>query len=293
MRIAIFGANGQVGRELAAVAGRSTGIDVELADRARADLGDADAAASFIRAARPDAVINAAAWTAVDKAETEKSAAYRVNADAVHEIAQACTKTGARLVHISTDYVFAGDGAAPLTEDAPTRPLGVYGASKLKGEEAALSALPDACILRTSWVYSPHGSNFVKTMIRLAHQRDEIAVVADQIGGPTPASAIAEACFAIAAKADGPGGIFHFQGAPAASWADFAEAIFAAAGLKTKVRKIPTAEFPTPAKRPLFTVLDCEKIHNAYGIVQPDWRRDLQITAPRLLEAYRKEAAGQ
>ncbi|MEZ5894921.1 MAG: dTDP-4-dehydrorhamnose reductase [Parvularculaceae bacterium] len=293
MRVAVFGANGQVGRELAAAATRNTGINVDFADRARADLGVAGAAADFIRAARPDAVINAAAWTAVDKAETEKSSAFRINADAVREIAQVCAQTGARLVHISTDYVFAGDGDTPLTEDAPTGPLGVYGASKLKGEDAALGALPDACILRTSWVYSLHGSNFVKTMIRLAHQRDEISVVADQIGGPTPAREIAQACFAIAAKTDGPCGVFHFQGAPPASWADFAEAIFAAAGLQTKVRKITTADFPTPARRPLFTVLDCKKIHNAYGIVQPDWRRDLKITAPRLLDAYRKEAAGQ
>jgi dTDP-4-dehydrorhamnose reductase len=288
MRLAVFGINGQVGREIAAAT--ANGVDLLAIDRQRADLMTPGAASTVINDWKPDAVVNAAAWTAVDKAETCIDAATRINADAAGEIAEACAATGARLVHISTDYVFDGAGSSALDESAPTRPLGVYGATKLAGEALVLSAHKGAVVLRTSWVYSLHGSNFVKTMLSLAQTREALNIVADQIGGPTPADAIARACLEIASRPNGPAGLYHFQGAPPASWADFAEEIFAAAGLSTRVGRIPTREYPTPARRPLFSVLNCEKIHKDYGISQPDWRRDIVRTAPALLKRLQEGA---
>jgi dTDP-4-dehydrorhamnose reductase len=179
--------------------------------------------------------------------------------------------------------VFAGDGAAPLDEGSPTSPLNVYGATKLSGEREVAARCPAAVVVRTSWVYSAHGGNFAKTMLRLARERPEVSVVADQHGGPTPATAIASACLAVARQPRGPAGVYHFQGAPDASWADFAEAIFSAAGTGTTVRRIATSDFKTPAKRPLFTVLNCSKIQRDYGIGQPDWRLDVRATVADLM----------
>lgn len=277
MKILVFGADGQVGREIPAVDdGRN---DLALLRRPDADLSIAGAAAAAIAKARPEAVINAAAWTAVDRAESNADAAFRINADAVGEIAAACARIGARFVHISTDYVYSGyPSDRPLSEDAETGPLNVYGASKLKGETAALASGANVVILRTSWVYSVHGANFVKTMLKLAETREEVPVVADQTGGPTPASAIAKACLALAARRDGPCGVYHFQGAPPATWADFARAVFAAGARRTEVKDISTMDYPTPARRPAFTVLDCSKIRRDYGISQPDWKSDLTRT---------------
>ncbi|MEK7266105.1 MAG: dTDP-4-dehydrorhamnose reductase [Pseudomonadota bacterium] len=283
MKIALFGADGQVGRETLSAARKFEAVDIYPLNRRDADLASSGAAAAMLQRLQPDAVINAAAWTAVDKAETESGGARRINAFAVGEIANACKEIGARLVHISTDYVFSGGLApAPLDENAPTGPINAYGATKLQGEELARDANPETVILRTSWVYSAHGANFVKTMLRLSETKPELNVVADQIGGPTPASAIAAACLTFAVNRKGPSGLYHFQGAPAASWSDFATAIFAAGGRGTKVNAIPTSEYPTPAKRPLFTVLNCSKIRRDYGLEQPDWRTDLLETVRRL-----------
>ena len=196
--------------------------------------------------------------------------------------AAAAARAGARLVHLSTDYVFDGRVRGPLDEAAPTGPLNVYGATKLEGERLVAAALPGAVILRTSWVYAAHGANFVRTMLRLAETRNELSIVGDQIGGPTPAAAIGEACLDIALKDAGPGGLYHFQGAPPATWADFAEAIFAAAGKAVKVNPIPTRDYPSPAARPLQTVLNCAKILRAYGVRQPDWRASLADIVGRL-----------
>lgn len=279
MKIALTGSTGQVGLETIAAAGAA---DIIPLSRADADLMTPGLAARAIARLRPDAVINAGAWTAVDNAETEQDAAFRVNAEAVGEMAAAARAVGARFIHLSTDYVFDGAGAAPLDEQAATAPQNVYGASKLKGEIYARAADPDCVIVRTSWVFSEHGSNFVKTMLRLSQTRSELSVVADQRGGPTPASAIARACLAIAARRDGPPGLYHFQGAPTASWADLAETVFAAAGAATKVNRIATSAYPTPAKRPLFTVLNCSKILADYGVEQPDWRLEAHRVAARL-----------
>ncbi|MEZ5920264.1 MAG: dTDP-4-dehydrorhamnose reductase [Parvularculaceae bacterium] len=280
MRILLFGPNGQVGREIRAIAGRH---ELHALAREGADLSQPGDAATAIINLRPDAIINAAAWTAVDKAEAKKSAAHRINAEAAGEIAIAAQKTGARLVHISTDYVFSGSAEEPLDETAQTRPINVYGASKLEGEKLVAAHSENAVILRTSWVYAAHGANFVKTMLRLSETRDEVSVVSDQIGGPTPASAIAEVCIKVAENKTGPAGIYHFQGAPSASWAEFAKTIFLAAGRNIAVNKIKTSDYPTPARRPLKTVLDCRKILKDYGVRQPDWRADLLITAPQII----------
>ena len=269
----VFGRTGQVATELARRA-----PDAEFAGRERADLTRPDDCAALIRAHRPSAVINAAAWTAVDKAETDPASARLVNADAPAAMARACAELGIPFLGISTDYVFDGSGDEARTEDAPTGPLGVYGATKLAGEQAIAEAGGQWAVLRTSWVFSAHGANFVKTMLRLGAERDTLTVVADQIGGPTPAGDIAAPLLAMAgAMRDqaGRGGIYHFAGAPDVSWADFARAIFSRAGIDCRVTDIPTSAYPTPARRPLNSRLDCRRIEADFGIARPDWRDGL------------------
>ena len=200
-----------------------------------------------------------------------------VNGHAPGAMAQACADLGAPLVQISTDYVFDGAGTLPFRPSDPTAPLGAYGRSKLVGEEAVRASGAHHVILRTSWVFSAHGANFVKTMLRLGRDRDRLAVVADQIGGPTPAAGIAEACLTLArALRDGaPGGTYHHAGAPETSWAGFARETFRQAGMAVTVTDIPTADYPTPARRPLNSRLDCSASAADFGITQPDWRQDL------------------
>lgn len=242
------------------------------------------ASAALIRAHRPQAVINAAAWTAVDKAETEEAAATVVNGDAPAAMAEACAALNIPFVHISTDYVFDGAGTAPFAPDHPTAPLGAYGRSKLKGEAGVRAAGGPHVILRTSWVFSAHGTNFLKTMLRLGATREALTVVADQIGGPTPAAAIAEACLSIAgqlAKDPRLSGTYHFAGAPDVSWADFARAIMAAAGLACTITDIPTAAYPTPAKRPANSRMDCTSLAR-FGLSRPDWRAAILPTLKEL-----------
>lgn len=223
----------------------------------------------------PDAVINAAAFTAVDQAEKDLDGAARLNAQAPAEMAAAAKSVGAHFIHISTDYVFDGASGQSYREDDAPHPLNVYGNTKRDGEQAALSANDQSIILRTSWVFSEFGSNFVKTMLRLGQERECLRIVDDQLGGPTPAREIARAAIAIAEKKHrgAPGeGIYHYQGTPIVSWAAFAKEIFAIAGQNTLVEPIPTKDYPTPAERPLRTVLDCARIERDFGIRQPDWR---------------------
>ena len=269
----VFGRTGQVAMELARLI-----PDARFVGRDEADLANPAACAGVIRAARPAAVINAAAYTAVDRAETDAATARAVNAAAPGAMAAACAGLGVPFVHISTDYVFDGSGDAPRTEAAPTGPLGVYGATKLEGERAIAAAGGQWAVLRTSWVFSAHGSNFVKTMRRLGAERPRLTIVADQVGGPTPAAAIAAAVLTMARamQADPPlGGIHHFAGVPDVSWADFARAIFALSGMATEVEEIPTSAYPTPARRPLNSRLDCTAIARDFGIARPDWREGL------------------
>ncbi|AZL59042.1 dTDP-4-dehydrorhamnose reductase [Tabrizicola piscis] len=276
MKVLVFGQTGQVAREL--VRRAPQGVTVIALGRDRADLADPGACAAVVAEAAVDAVINAAAWTAVDKAETEEPAATIVNGAAAAAMAAAAAARGLPFLHISTDYVFDGTGENPFTPDHPTAPLGAYGRSKLMGEAGVRAAAGRHLILRTSWVFSAHGANFVKTMLRLGRERDVLRVVADQVGGPTPAAAIADALF-VAARGlcDGaPGGIHHFAGAPDASWADFAREIMAMAGLGCRVEGIPSSEYPTPAQRPLNSRLDCAGFETAFGMPRPDWRAGLQ-----------------
>jgi dTDP-4-dehydrorhamnose reductase len=272
MRALVFGKTGQVARELQRLM-----PDARFLGRDEADLMDPAACAAAVQASDADVVINAAAWTAVDKAEAEEAAATVVNGDAPTAMARAAAKRGVPFLHVSTDYVFDGGGDRPFHPDDPTGPLGAYGRSKLAGETGVRAAGGRHLILRTSWVFSAHGANFVKTMLRLGAEREVLRVVADQIGGPTPAAAIAEALIAAAAamQAGAEGGTHHFSGAPDASWADFAREIMAQAGLSCRIEDIPTTAYPTPAQRPLNSRLDCSAFEASFGVSRPDWRQGL------------------
>jgi dTDP-4-dehydrorhamnose reductase len=271
MTLLVFGRTGQVARELARRA-----PDAVFLDRTEADLTDPEGCVAAIAAHAPAAVINAAAYTAVDRAEDEEELARTINADAPGAMAEACAPRGVPLVHLSTDYVFDGRGSKPWRPDDPVAPLGAYGRTKLAGEVAIRDAGGPHVILRTSWVFSAHGTNFAKTMLRLAEARDTLDIVDDQIGGPTPASDIAASCLQIAsalAKEPEKSGTYHYAGAPDVSWREFAEAIFSQAGYEVAVTGIPTSAYPTPARRPLNSRLDCSTTEAAFGIGRPDWRR--------------------
>lgn len=270
--ILVFGRTGQVGSCLAAQPG------VVALGRDRADLSDPDACAAAIRAIAPAAVINAAAWTAVDAAEGDPEGAHLANAAAPGAMAQAAARLGVPFVHISTDYVFDGSGTAPWRPEDTPGPLNVYGRSKLAGERAVAAAGGVHAILRTSWVVSPRGKNFLTTMLRLGAERERLTVVADQIGGPTPAADLAAACHTVArALIDRPelSGTYHCAGQPDTSWAGYARAIMEAAGLTCEIADIATADWPTPAARPLNSRLDCSTLA-AFGLARPDWRAGLR-----------------
>lgn len=280
--VLVVGAGGQVGWELL----RRVPAGIHVAGRTRADLDitDAAAVADIVAVLRPAAVINAAAYTAVDKAESEPARAFAVNRDGAAHLAAACTDAGIPLIHISTDYVFDGSKAAAYTEDDPVCPVSVYGTSKEAGEAAVRTALPHHVILRTAWVYGVHGRNFVKTMLQLVRTRPELRVVADQYGCPTAAGDIADAIWTIVARiqtmgAAFPWGTYHYCGAGQTTWHGFAEAIvdLAAPTLPHPVTVTPitTADYPTPAKRPANSVLDCNRIAAALAIRPRAWREAL------------------
>jgi dTDP-4-dehydrorhamnose reductase len=271
MKILVFGRTGQVATELQLRA------DVTALGRAEADLGDPAACAAAIIAYQPDVVINAAAYTAVDLAQEQAALAQTVNGDAPGAMARACASLDIPFLHISTDYVFDGSGTAPWRVNDPVAPLGVYGSTKAAGEDAVRAAGGRYAIMRTSWVFSAHGANFVKTMLRLSETRDALNVVNDQIGGPTPAGAIADALLAMAQAmvAGHKGGTYHYAGSPAVSWEDFAREIFATAQRAVTVTGITTAQYPTPAKRPLNSRLDCSVLGTDFNISPPDWKTDL------------------
>lgn len=280
MSLLVFGKTGQVATEL-----KLLEPNASFLGREEADLSDPEACATALRAHAPSAVINAAAYTAVDRAEEEEPLATTINGAAPGAMAQVCAALGIPLVHISTDYVFAGDGTAPWQPDDPTGPLGAYGRSKLVGEEAVRAAGGPHVILRTSWVFSAHGANFLKTMLRLSETRDALNVVEDQIGGPTPAGAIAAACQRIAKDLQAHpdrSGTYHFSGAPDASWADFAREIFSKAKRYVDVTGIPSRDYPTPAARPLNSRMACGTLESTFGIARPDWRAAVSDIVERL-----------
>lgn len=255
--------------------------------------GDNDAGIlAALRAAQPQVIVNAAAFTAVDKAESESELAVAINARGAGAVARTAAELGVPLIHISTDYVFSGGKPAPYVESDSPAPTGVYGASKLAGEEAVLAACANAAILRTAWLYSPFGQNFVRTMLGLAASRDEISVVCDQIGSPTSALDLADAVLAVAANliaSPDPAlrGVFHAAGEGAASWAQFAEVIFTASaargGPSARVIPITTAEYPTTAKRPANSQLDCGKLARTHGLRLPDWQSSVDAVVSRLV----------
>lgn len=272
MSILVIGKTGQVARELAKLP------EVICIGRDEADLTAPEQVSHAIHAYTPSAVINAAAYTAVDKAEEEEALATLINGDAPGVMARDCAVLGIPFVHISTDYVFDGGGTQPWQPDGATGPLGAYGRSKQAGEEKVRAAGGAHAILRTSWVVSAHGNNFVKTMLRLGAERDALNVVADQIGGPTAAKDIALACHGMAqqlSQSPDKAGTYHFAGASACSWADFARAIFEQAGLSCAVSDIPSTAYPTPARRPLNSRMDCTSTETVFGIKRPDWRASL------------------
>ncbi len=285
-KIMITGAHGQVGFYLTQQA-QAGGWAVFALDRTRLDITDSQAVNVRVKEYQPDVIINAAAHTAVDKAETEIDASYAINCDGPKHLAEAAAAVGAAILHISTDYVFAGDKDGVYTESDPVAPQGVYGASKLAGEQAVAAANAKHIILRTAWVFGEHGNNFVKTMLRLGSQRDQLGIVADQFGGPTYAGDIAAALLLIAEKAVAAPetiswGIYHFAGEPHVNWHQFAQAIFDRAVAQQLLAKAPqlnaltTADYPTLAKRPANSRLDCRKIFNEFGIKPSDWQKVLQ-----------------
>lgn len=284
MRVLITGAAGQVGYELLRRAPAE--FEVQGLDSAALDITRRDLVESAITHCLPDLIINAAAYTAVDKAESDAERAWAVNRDGVAYLAAVAERLGIPVFHISTDYVFAGDADRPYRETDPTGPTGVYGASKLAGEEALAASCGRYLILRTSWVFGAHGNNFVKTMLRLGSERDSLSIVADQKGGPTSAASIAMALWQMAEryriKQQLPWGIYHFSGAPYCSWFYFAEEIFCQAEQIGLLQNFPqlspmtTAEYPTPAQRPLWSVMDCSRLSSSLGIDAPNWQEDLR-----------------
>lgn len=277
MKVLVTGVAGQLGRALLATTPESA--DVLGLTRAQLDLADSSAIAALIARERPGLIINAAAYTAVDRAESDADAAYAINRDAAGVLANAAALAGAKLVHVSTDFVFDGRTDTPYAPDAPTAPLGVYGASKLAGEQAVRAALPDALVVRTAWVYAAAGQNFVRTMLRLMRERDEVRVVADQIGTPTHVKSLARAIWFLSAA--GASDIYHWTDAGVASWYDFAVAVqeeALAAGLLSRavpVRPIATSDYPTPARRPAYSVLDKRGTWALTGEAR-HWRAELR-----------------
>lgn len=287
MKALLLGANGQLGSALR----KTSPHDVELIAYGRGDLdleADGDIEARVVKS-QAQLIINAAAYTAVDKAEADEAAAFRVNAQSVGAIARAAKALDARLVHVSTDYVFDGAKGAPYLTDDPTAPLGVYGRSKRQGELEALAGCQDSLVLRTAWVYAEQGTNFVRTMLRLMAEKPELRVIADQIGTPTYAASLAQALWTLAPT--GHRGILHYTDSGVASWYDFACAIQEEAltlGLLHKavpVRPIATAEYPTAAKRPLFSILDKSQSWALLGLPANHWRTNLRTMLERLKNA--------
>ena len=290
MRIVVTGREGQVVRSL--IERHSDRHEVVPVGRPTLDLaGEPEAIMAALAAERPDVIVSAAAYTAVDKAESEADLAFAINAGGAGAVATAARQLAVPLIHLSTDYVFDGTKASPYTEQDPTSPTSVYGASKLAGEQDILGTYDNVAILRTAWVYSPFGANFVKTMLRLAGIQDEVRVVADQLGNPTSALDIADAIMAVASNltdnsSNDLRGVFHMSGSGEASWAEFAQAIFDVAVAHDKpgarVQPIAAAEYPVAARRPANSRLDCRRLAQAHGVRLPLWKDSMKQVVERL-----------
>ena len=289
MRILVTGRAGQVATALGERAASLPGVELLALGRPELDLEQPETVGAAIARAAPGIVINAAAYTAVDRAQSQEAQAFAVNRDGAAAVARAAAATGAALIQISTDYVYPGDGEAPYRESDATGPTNVYGRSKLEGEHAVLDAHPRALVLRTAWVYSPFGANFVKSMLRLAGEREVLGVVDDQYGNPTGAFDIAHALLAIAPRlvAGEAGGIYNFAGQGSTSWCGFAREIFAQSaargGPSARVDAITTDEYPTPARRPANSRLDTSALTQRFGVTPRPWQQALGETLDRLL----------
>jgi dTDP-4-dehydrorhamnose reductase len=274
-KIVVTGANGQLGKELRSASSFYTGFEFIFVSRAELPVDQPGIIHDFFEIHKPDFCINCAAYTAVDKAETEKDMAFLVNAESVGVLAAVCKTFHTKLIHISTDYVFDGTSSVPLKEGDATHPVNVYGASKLKGEQLAFEYNNETVIIRTSWVYSEFGNNFVKTMMRLMREKESINVINDQLGSPTYATDLAAAILTIISSRKFIPGIYNYSNEGEISWYDFATAIKELGGYACQVNPIPASQYPTPAKRPHYSLLDKTKIKMLYEINIPEWRTSL------------------
>lgn len=281
-RILITGANGQLGNALRLELAGDPNIDAVYTDVEDLDITNAEAVENFLRDNAIEMMVNCAAYTAVDRAESDELRAAAINTEAVGIIGQAAGRLGIRVIHISTDYVFSGESYRPYEEKDEPFPQSIYGRTKLEGEGLLTSFCKDAVIIRTAWLYSEFGNNFVKTMLRLAGEREELGVVSDQIGTPTYAGDLAAAIHAVIRSDEWKPGIYHFTDEGVASWYDFAKSIFEIAGKDIRVKPLLTSEYPTAARRPMYSVLSKNKIKRTYNIEIPYWRESLEKCIARL-----------
>ncbi len=281
-KILITGSNGQLGKELKRLENSYSQFNFIFLSREDLPIHHYELVRNFFKGYQPQFLINCAAYTAVDRAESEKELAFQVNGESVGVLAAVCKEYGTKLIHISTDYVFDGTATIPYKEESLTNPQSVYGASKLEGEKEALRFNPDSIIIRTSWVYSEFGKNFVKTMLKLMSEREELNVVSDQFGSPTYAADLAEAILQIISSGQWHPGIYHFSNEGIISWYEFAVAVKELSGNICKVNPIPTSQYPTPAKRPAYSVLDKTKIQSAFSVRIKDWKASLETCLSRL-----------
>lgn len=282
IKILVTGANGQLGKCIQDLAGKYSDLSFVFTDHKEFDITSQENVNKFFEDQKFDYCINCAAYTAVDKAETEKEMAFLINAEAVKYLALACKETDTTLIHISTDFVFDGKKGEPYTEEDKPNPINVYGASKLKGEQYVQKILKKYFIVRTSWVYSQHGHNFVKTMLRLAKERDELNVVCDQFGSPTYAGDLAKVILNIILMNKTLYGLYHYSNEGVVSWYDFAKIIFEEGSVKVNLKPIKTEKYPTPAKRPAFSVMDKAKIKQELKFEIPNWRDSLISTIKKI-----------
>lgn len=276
MVVLVTGSGGQLGQALQSIASEFAQMTFVFADSASGDITSLENLDKLFSKHQPDFCINAAAYTAVDRAESELEKAHLINVEGARNLAICCKKFQTTLIHISTDFVFDGQKKAPYNELDQPNPTGVYGRTKLEGEQAILEILPQSYIVRTSWVYSGFGNNFMKTMLRLAAERDTLSIVDDQIGTPTHAVDLARALLTIVASGKTEFGVYHFSNEGETSWFGFAKKIFDLKGISITVNPIPTSGFPTPAKRPFYSVLDKSKIKTVFALGIPEWEHSLE-----------------
>lgn len=283
MKILVLGASGQLGQCLKKVTAEKNITDISFPDETRGNILDVALLEALFTEEKPEYVINCAAYTAVDKAEDDVDLCRKINKDGALNIAKLCKSFGVTMVHVSTDFVFEGNGHDLLKEDDLAEPVNIYGLTKLEGEQDVISVLPEHFILRTSWLYSEYGNNFVKAMLKFGAERDELNIIADQIGSPTYAIDLAEAILTIIGSGKKAYGVYHYSNEGVTSWYDFAMGIFDLSGTRVKVNPIPTSQYPTRAVRPKFSVMDKTKIKQTFGLTIPYWRESLKVCIGRLI----------